>query len=873
MKTSQKYFAITGLVLTALIWPSWRGNAQEAEASGEDLAAREASRHLELQDENGHIPPDAWINAYAEKDAMPFLPEAWGEFASAAQVQAGVKGGNWVSIGPGNTGGRIRSIIIRPPDANDINARKIWVGGVAGGVWKSTNGGEESWTTNTDRLANLAVNCMAIEPGYHAQNQDVLYAGTGEGFGNVDGVTGNGIFKTTDGGDTWNQLPSTANNPDFAWVNRLAISPNSPQLLLAAVRVYPPQGGVLGKILRSTNGGTNWTTTLTVAGDPMTDVRFRPNNTVTEIPDIPSITCLASSYNGGIYYSIDDGATWITRADNLGLPPPAYLQRVELAYSRSNPLIVYASKAGVTGSPTELFRSDNGGFSFTSRGHPYAPTVPGGLPGASWYNNVLWVDPTDPNANTVIVGGVYILRTTDGGDTWVHGGSGAHLDHHALVEDPAYGNGTPPNRILYGANDGGVYRTTDILAPSPQWTSLNKQLAVTQFYGAAGHGPSGKIIGGTQDNGTVRFTPSLGLDHWETLCSSNYCGGDTAACAVDQSEEPYFYSEIFGLQIFRNRNDGVGGDFIWGGPGHANGIPYPPNCGNVPCADGLSPFVIDPSQRERILAGGSSLWRTNNARTANAVDVCWREIKSPIPNNNISAIAIAQGDSNLIWVGYNRGSVSYTTNGTLGGMACPSSSPTPSWTTGDPNHRLPQNRRCTDIAIAYPVQGEPPESLRKVYVTFDSFPLPMETSGNVWRRESDGVTWTDLAYNRLPRVPVYSLVISPANPDFLYVGTEVGVFASSDGGRHWSPAFGGSSADTLVYSLVSSGAASEPDIIYVGTEDGVFASKDEGETWEIGFGGPANTPARELFWMINGANRQLVVATHGRGMFSLTAAQ
>src|SRR5439155_20816792 len=106
----------------------------------------------ELQDENGQIPLDGWTNAYAEKDAMLFLPEAWSEFTSAAQVEAGVKGGRWTSIGPGNIGGRIRSIIIHPtmPDT-------MWIGAVAGGVWKTTDGGMTSWRTNTDFLANLAV--------------------------------------------------------------------------------------------------------------------------------------------------------------------------------------------------------------------------------------------------------------------------------------------------------------------------------------------------------------------------------------------------------------------------------------------------------------------------------------------------------------------------------------------------------------------------------------------------------------------------------------------------------------------------------------------------------------------------------------------
>src|SRR5438045_2731653 len=139
--------------------------------------------------------------------------------------------------------------------------------------------------------------------------------------------------------------------------------------------------------------------------------------------------------------------------------------------------------------------------------------------------------------------------------------------------------------------------------------------------------------------------------------------------------------------------------------------------------------------------------------------------------------------------------ISWPPNGTLG--ACPTPSSTPTWVSGDPGLVLPQTRPCTHIAIARPTQSDPPEVARKVYVTFGTYPRMEETAGNVWKRESDGVTWTDISYNRLPRVPVYTLVISPSNPAFLYVGTEVGIFASANDGVSWSPAFGGSTSDII----------------------------------------------------------------------------
>jgi hypothetical protein len=165
---------------------------------------------------------------------------------------------------------------------------------------------------------------------------------------------------------------------------------------------------------------------------------------------------------------------------------------------------------------------------------------------------------------------------------------------------------------------------------------------------------------------------------------------------------------------------------------------------------------------------------------------------------------VAEGDSNLIWVGHSNGSVFYTANGTAG------PSPTPSWT---PVSGLPQGRMCTRITIGPAV---PDVDSRKVYATFAGF-----RSDNVYKTENNGASWVRITAG-LPKAPVYSLVISPSNPDTLYLGTEVGVFASVDGGAHWSP-----------------GAP--------------------------GAGDPTHATVMELFWM----DQKLVAVTHGRGMFTL----
>src|SRR5262249_14082333 len=136
---------------------------------------------------------------------------------------AGINGASWTAVGPGNVGGRVRAVL-------PLSATTVFVGGIGGGIWKTTNccSTSTTWSPVNDFLANLAVATLVVDP----TNANTLYAGTGEGFSNQDAVRGAGIFKSTDGGSTWAQLAST-NTSSWYYVNRLAISPNGATLLAA----------------------------------------------------------------------------------------------------------------------------------------------------------------------------------------------------------------------------------------------------------------------------------------------------------------------------------------------------------------------------------------------------------------------------------------------------------------------------------------------------------------------------------------------------------------------------------------------------------------------------------------------------------------
>jgi len=742
------FMALTGVFVALLVLGFSLANSGFAQtrlsatdsSEEEDPGERAAWERLRLQDEHGRIPPNALINAYEQKKAMSFHPEAWGEFlpggATTQGIQAEIAGISrtiWSSIGPGNVGGRIRSIIIHP-----TNPGTIWVGSLGGGVWKTTNGGT-SWSTTTDFMANLVVACMAIDP----KEPNVLYAGTGESF--ASRLKGNGIFKTTDGGSTWTQLTSTANK-NFEYVNRLAISPTNNQILLAAT-----QKG----IFRSTNRGETWSpSTVTTA---VTDVLFHPSD---------GTKCIAGDAGspgvpGRAYYSIDGGVNWIVAN---GLPQGA--KRIELAYAKSDPEKVYAQ---VQIPPSgQIFRSTDGGQTYALRN-----LVPASCCGDGQnYANALWVDPT--NADTLVAGGVLNLwRSTDGGiqftrisDSTNHPlappparRDSVHCDQHVIVNHPNY-NGTS-NRIVYFGNDGGIYRTDDVIRVTEEsgWVPLNQNLDITQFYGAAGNLTSGTIIGGAQDNATVRYRPQAGSNRW-TMMSR----GDGGFCAADQTDSNYFYGESQYLGIYRSTN---GGDTV---AGIYTGIA---DRGTARNANFIAPFVLDPNNPNTLLAGGASLWRSTNVKDSTP---SWTKIKQHA-SDHISAIAVAQGNSNIIWVGYNNGQIYYTTNGTR-------VSPPPDWTPA--NSGLPM-RYCNRITID-------PHNWNVVYATFGGF-----ERDNVWRTTDYGVTWTSIS-TRLPEAPVFSLVVSPSNSSALYIGTAVGIFASADGGATWSPSNDGP-ANTFVQEL------------------------------------------------------------------------
>lgn len=429
---------------------------------------------------------------------------------------------NWTSRGPLQVGGRTRALMFDP---NDGTAKKVWAGGVDGGIWFNNDITDEnsSWQQANVSMANFSISAMAYDP----LNTQTFYVGTGEGWGNVDAVRGIGVWKTTDGGTTWTNLSSTSG---FDYIYDIVVRDEGGSVgvvYLIERTVGDPNGT---EVLRSTDGGVTFTT---ATSEPFRDL---------EIATDPSKTIWAGDANGNVWKSTD-GTTWTksytagTATDGQGytIASPG---RVAIAVSPSHPTRIYALITDGSALGEVVFTLTGGG-SWLALGEPNDnndSTVPSDdfTRGQAWYDLVAAVHPT--SSLTLFLGGVNAFKLKSATtykkiSSW-HSGvdntvSFAHADHHAFIFRPGF-----PDQAIMGT-DGGVFYIADVSTVEKSNTSIamrNKDYVVTQFYSVA-IDPifTDGFLGGTQDNGTLYFN-SPGIDD-----TSEFRGGDGAYCFIDQT--------------------------------------------------------------------------------------------------------------------------------------------------------------------------------------------------------------------------------------------------------------------------------------------------------------------------------------------------
>lgn len=612
--------AVTWLDVAAFVRPR-----EPNDDSREATFARGALQQqlLMMRDARGSIAADGFMHAKAQADRL----RAHHRNRALASGATADPGGTetitttslptptgptapWRWLGPATSGGRLRTIAISPSDPN-----LIFIGSAGGGIWRSTDGGS-TWTVCDDFMPALSVSSIVFDP----HNPNVVYAGTGEGFGNADEIAGAGIFKSTDGGVTWPQLPATALSVSshFHYVDRLAFSSDGSVLLAATA----------DGVYRSTDGGASFVNTAPAGA--YLQVVFSPSDP----------TAAVAAQDGVVIHTRDGGQTWTVATGLAGIPTTS---RIEVAYSKADGSI-YAS---VDYDGGQLYRSFDGGASF----NPIASNIASFLGDQGWYDDTIWVNPVD--ANDIVVGGMNLYQSQDGGVTLTSMQLyPLHVDHHVIVEDPGFNDAA--DSTVYVGNDGGLFRTTDlrhtIAGSTGTWAGLNNGLGITQFYGADASLASGTLIGGTQDTATQRFSGGS----WFSGFS-----GDTGTVAADQFDSNLFYLDIQYAAPYRSSDGGETWQSIGSGISDGENTNF------------IAPVVLDPNDRHRLYIGKGALWRTDDVLASTPVFFSAAPLVPAGSTNYISAIAVQPADSDVVWLGRDDGDVYRTTNGT---------STTPSWT-------------------------------------------------------------------------------------------------------------------------------------------------------------------------------------------------
>ena len=684
----------------------------------------------------------------------------------------------WTPLGPGNIGGRTRVVRFHPTVPT-----RLFAAGVSGGLWRSDDNGA-NWYPTGDGLTNIAVNSLLIDPS----NPNIMYAGTGEGYfreevrGTGLPLRGNGIYITTDGAKTWKQLPATSTS-DFHWVNDLEFGVTDSRRIYAATR---------SGVWKSTDSGATWTRMLAVnVRGGCLDLALRPDR----FEDVLFASC--GSYEQASVYRFPRAAL---RPDSEVVLRERDMGRTSLAISPSHPNVIYALAASNVPGPQGIYeqgllavyRSDRGGMdgswearvrnrdktflntmlltnTSTAAARVCNPQGSNSLPGTmGWYNNVIAVDPLDPNR--VWAAGVDWFRSDDGGRNWGLASyanpnlpSFSHVDQHAITFHPQYDGAG--NQIVLIGNDGGVFRSTNARAATSNgpnaactggqpiqiaWTSLNRGYGVTQFYHGTPFPDGTQYLGGTQDNGTLLGADSFGYDGWKRVF-----GGDGGYTAVHPTQTGTWLMETqWTGNVARTTNSGATAVQSRTGldPVVASGLGPNGNYLFIP------PFTHDPLS-DLIWLGGEYLYRGVNFGQS------WtKATNSRAPGGaRISAIAISPRSSATVFTGTEHGHIMRTANATDPAAAITfiTTQPRQGW--------------VTSIAVDG-VSGA-------AYATYGNF-----GGAHVFRSLDNGASWQSIdgsGPSGLPDIPVHSIVVDPDDRQRLYIGTDLGVMTSIDGGATW----------------------------------------------------------------------------------------
>ena len=656
------------------------------------------------------------------------------------------------SIGPAIMGGRIADVEGVPGDPN-----VVYVASASGGLWKTTNGGV-TWKPIFERQGTFSIGDIALAPS----NPEVVWVGTGESNVRNSVSFGDGVYKSTDGGKTWQHMGLK----DTERISAIATHPQNPDIVYIGALGHAFGPNDERGVFMTTDGGKTWTKTLFIDNQHgVADLEIDPTNPNILYAGMWSFerkpwTHRSGSEKGGVYKSIDGGRTWNKLTNGL----PKLMGRIGVRVAPSNPNVVYVIVESKDGT---LYRSDDRGENFRN------VSKNTDIVSRGFYYTRVRVDPTNENHIFAVASTLY--TSVDGGRTFRSITGRTHIDYHALWLDPKN-----PKRMWHG-QDGGIAVTYD---GGETWEAVYN-IPLGQFYQihADNRLPFYNVMGGLQDNGSwtgpsrTREPAGIMNDDWRMVSF-----GDGFYVINNPDNPDQYLSESQGANI-------VFTDFVtreqqlinpWGrgsGGGPAAGHKYRFNWN--------SPIVFSPHEKTTVYLAGNVVFKTPDFGKT------WEQISPDLTTNDpeklkdaggpiaienstaeyhstIISIAESPIQKGQIWVGTDDGNLQLTTDG------------------GKNWSNLIKN--VSGPGANSPVSHVEPSrtDASTTYISFDRHMFD-DFRPYIFKTTDSGKSWTNISGNLPAKAYVQVVREDPKNRNLLYAGTELGLFASYSGGKEWIP--------------------------------------------------------------------------------------
>lgn len=635
----------------------------------------------------------------------------------------------WALEGPQNIGGRINTIAVHPQNP-DI----ILVGCAKGGVFKTTNGGE-TWLPVFDNQPALAIGHIVFDP----VNPDIIYVGTGDPNISITFAVGNGIYKSTDAGNTWTNIGLA----EGKIITKIRINPQNPNEIYAGCMGNPFERDANRGLYKTTNGGNTWQKILYADDDAgVIDLVMNPQN-----PNILYATTwnrirnnqetFVSGEDAGIWKTTNAGATWTQLTNGL---PTGELNRIGLDIYPQNPNTLVAVIVDPNSQLLNISRTDDAGETW----YPICtPDVFGGddpLGSFGWYFGKVNINPY--NDQEIYLLGVDLHRTTNNGLSWEQATPPwweyeVHADKHCLVF-------TDANTLLL-ATDGGLYKSTD---GSATWTDI-ENIPNTQFYRIA-YNPhqTGIYAGGAQDNGTTAGS-SADINNWLRIY-----GGDGFQIIYHPTNPDVIYAQTQNGNIVVSANGGLSFS------GCNTGVD------NSDRTNWDTPYIMSANNPDVLYRGTYRVYKNTTGPDEN-----WQPISPDLTDgviygdrfHNITCLAESPLNPDFLYAGTSDGNVWRSLNAGT------------DWEniTGT----LPEYYVTAVLAS--------PNDAQTVYVTISGY----KGSGylpHVFKSTNNGNTWQDIGSN-LPPMGVNHIWVMPNAPadTVIAVATDIGIYATTNAGYTW----------------------------------------------------------------------------------------